>query len=72
MFLKGPRGNSARLLLALGISGAAARYVPEVVFSQDTFGTRGGVASEATECSAIGRDILATGVSPLSSMESPR
>ncbi|KAJ6783878.1 hypothetical protein PWT90_08834 [Aphanocladium album] len=58
------RGHVARLL-ALSIGSAAAvagaRAVPEVVFSQETFGSRGAVASEATECSAIGRDILAAG-----------
>ncbi len=60
------QGHVARLL-ALSLGGAAAvanaYAVPEVIFSpDDSYGTRGAVASEASECSAIGRDIIATGV----------
>ncbi|OAA54054.1 Gamma-glutamyltranspeptidase [Cordyceps fumosorosea ARSEF 2679] len=55
----------ARLLaLSLGTAAAVnAAAVPEVVFSPngDSFGSRGAVASEASECSAIGRDIIAAG-----------
>ncbi|XWW97785.1 hypothetical protein V2A60_005772 [Cordyceps javanica] len=56
--------QSVARLLALGLGGASAvsaAAVPEVVFSPDTFGTRGAVACEASECSAIGRDIIAAG-----------
>ncbi|EGX94202.1 Gamma-glutamyltranspeptidase [Cordyceps militaris CM01] len=53
----------ARLLaLSLGSAAVARAYaVPEVIFSPETSGIRGAVACEASECSAIGRDILAAG-----------
>ncbi|KAM3484773.1 hypothetical protein MY8738_001892 [Beauveria namnaoensis] len=55
--------HAVRLLaLSLGSAiGAHAAAVPETIFSPDTFGTRGAVASEASECSAIGRDIIVAG-----------
>ncbi|KAK8146906.1 hypothetical protein G3M48_002443 [Beauveria asiatica] len=55
--------HAVRLLsLSLGCAvGAHAAAVPETIFSPDTFGTRGAVASEASECSAIGRDIIVAG-----------
>ncbi|KAM3464721.1 hypothetical protein NHJ6243_002285 [Beauveria neobassiana] len=55
--------QAVRLLaLSLGSAiGAHAAAVPETIFSPDTFGTRGAVASEASECSAIGRDIIVAG-----------
>lgn len=57
-----------RALLAASLHHVAttASAIPEVVFRPDTHGSRGAVASEAVECSAIGRDLLARGVGPLS------
>ncbi|POR36672.1 Gamma-glutamyltranspeptidase 1, partial [Tolypocladium paradoxum] len=52
-----------RLLLATSLHHAAttARAIPEAVFQPDARGSHGAVASEAIECSAIGRDLLARG-----------
>lgn len=40
-----------------------ASVLPEVVFRPTTEGSVGAVASESIECSTIGRDLLARGVS---------
>jgi len=38
------------------------RAIPEIVLGPDSHGSLGAVASEAAECSAIGRDLIARGV----------
>ncbi|OAQ80336.1 gamma-glutamyltranspeptidase [Purpureocillium lilacinum] len=38
-----------------------ARAIPEIVLGPDSHGSLGAVASEAAECSAIGRDLIARG-----------
>lgn len=56
--------SSLSLLLAATIheSCVSAYAVPEIVFDGKTQGSIGAVASEATECSSIGTDLLARGV----------
>ncbi|UNI19812.1 hypothetical protein JDV02_005963 [Purpureocillium takamizusanense] len=63
MRLSGTWPHALRLLLAISLHHVAvtARAVPEIVLSPDSHGSLGAVASEAAECSAIGRDLMARG-----------
>lgn len=57
--------RSMQLLLVAAAYQTAATVsaLPEIIMqSKGPAGTGGGVASEATECSTIGRDLLARGV----------
>lgn len=55
---------AVRLLIAAVVfQDARAGAIPEKVLRPTTEGSLGAVASEAVECSAIGRDLLARGVS---------
>lgn len=63
-----PRGHLAKLLAAATLlhgSASASLFsgTAQEVFSSSTGGIRGAVASEADECSLIGRDLLTHGVS---------
>ncbi|KAJ6441766.1 gamma-glutamyltranspeptidase [Purpureocillium lavendulum] len=56
-----PRLLSVALAASVHHDIVTARPVRETVFSPDTRGSLGAVASEAAECSAIGRDLIANG-----------